>query len=336
MVPLAAMVGFNLFVYFALCFFACRLWMHEADAPRPPEAPGVGPRRGRLPRITRFIRFSMLVGLALALGGFAYVVVIEPGNLRVISKEIWAKGLPEFRIVQLSDLHYGPWFSLDCMREVVKKTNALNPDIVIITGDFISDKERFAEPLGEVLAGLNPRIGTFGVLGNHDWWAGDEAVRQACSRHAIRLIDNSRIFITKEGKVEEATTHGLCLAGIGDLWTDEIKPELPLEGIGGEAIPTLLLSHNPDAAEELNVRDLPIIAMISGHTHGGQVHLPWLGRPIVPSDYGQKYAYGTIQTPHFPVHVTSGVGMAVLPVRLDVRPELVVFELGGGAGGGLD
>ncbi len=336
LVPLAAMVAFNLSFYFAISFLACRAWTHKVDVATPADEPGAAPLRRRLPRITRIIRGFMQLGLALLLGGGAYAVVIEPGNLRVIRKEVWAKGLPDFRIVQLSDLHYGPWFSLDYIREVVNKTNALEPDIVIITGDFISDRGTFAEPLARVLADLKPRIGTFGVLGNHDWWADDEAVRQACARHGIRLLDNSRVFITPDGRVEETTTHGLCLAGIGDLWTDEINPDRALAGLGETTIPTLLMSHNPDAAEEPNVRDLRIVAMISGHTHGGQVRLPWLGRPIVPSDHGQKYAYGTIQTPNFPVHVTSGVGMAVLPVRLGVPPELVVYQLRDGIQGEKD
>ena len=116
--------------------------------------------------------------------------------------------------------------------------------------------------------------------------------------------------------------------GVGDLWTDQQRYDDALGGVPS-SMPRLLLSHNPDVAEDAALRDPSrrVDLMLSGHTHGGQIYVPFMGTPVVPSRYKGKYARGLVQGPAFPVFVCRGVGHTVMPVRVGIRPELAVIEL---------
>ena len=127
---------------------------------------------------------------------------------------------------------------------------------------------------------------------------------------------------------DTTSAEGLCLAGVGDLWTDRQLYARALAGVPGTT-PRLLLSHNPDIAEERAFvsSGFRVDLMLSGHTHGGQIYIPGLGTPILPSRYGQKYAQGLVQGPTCPVFVSRGLGTALLPLRVGVPPEIAVIEL---------
>jgi predicted MPP superfamily phosphohydrolase len=157
----------------------------------------------------------------------------------------------------------------------------------------------------------------------------------------VRMLDNGRVFLdgaTRRFREEGAPGESLCIAGLGDLMTDFISVHLALGGVPAD-VPRIVLAHNPDTAEhpqcvgESCVGGLPLTAaprvdlMISGHTHGGQVRIPFLGTPFIPSRYGQKYAGGLVKGPAFPVLVSRGIGMSLLPVRLGVPPEIVELTL---------
>jgi predicted MPP superfamily phosphohydrolase len=230
--------------------------------------------------------------------------------------------------VQLSDIHHGPWVPLSFVDRMVKITNALDPDLILLNGDYVSSSSRFIKPVVQRLANLRARIGVLGVLGNHDWWEGVGETRDHFREVDIPLIDNSRMFVSPERKLVKDARNGLCVAGVGDYWEDEIDFVGALKGVPDE-MPRLLLSHNPDVAEvpELANHEYRVDLMLSGHTHGGQVRLPLLGTPIVPSSYGQKYAQGLVQGPGCQVYITRGIGLTVLPVRLGVPPEITLIEL---------
>ena len=148
------------------------------------------------------------------------------------------------------------------------------------------------------------------------------------SKHGIPFIDNSRLFVTPDRTITPAARTGLCLAGVGDLWEDRCLFEEALADVPHD-MPRILLSHNPDAAEEpaLIQGGWRVDLVVSGHTHGGQVRLPFIGPPMVPSRYGSKYAGGLVQGPVSSVFVSQGVGMSLLPVRFGVRPEIALLEL---------
>jgi predicted MPP superfamily phosphohydrolase len=268
-------------------------------------------------------------GLAAGLG---YGLLVEPRWFAVTHRVMPIRGLPPsldgLRAVQLSDVHHGPWLSLGQVREVVERTNQLVPDLVFLTGDYVHQSAVYIPPAIKELGQLQPKIGTLAVLGNHDWWEGAALTRAEFARAGIPLIDNARRTLTPDRRLLADANEGLCIAGVGDLWEDRPDYDAALGGVPAR-VPRVLLSHNPDVAEEGQfVRSgHRVDLMVSGHTHGGQIYIPGLGTPVVPSRYGQKYSQGLVQGPVCPVLISRGIGLTVLPLRLGVRPEITLLEL---------
>ena len=290
--------------------------------------PGAAFSRRRLLRVTR----SAVVGGAVA--GLGYSVVWAPRHFVVRRRTLSLPGLPPsldgLRIVQLTDVHLGPWISEGYVHRIVSAANALAPDLVVLTGDYVLHSPAYVAPVAGILSGLRAKVGLVGVLGNHDWREGGPAAKQALASAGVRLVDNARLFVNAARRLapELEDPHGLCVAGVGDLWTDRQFYDRALGGVPA-SVPRLLLSHNPDVAEEraFVASGFRVDLMLSGHTHGGQVYVPGMGTPVVPSMYGQKYASGLVQGPACPVFVSCGLGTAMLPVRMGVPPEIVAFEL---------
>jgi predicted MPP superfamily phosphohydrolase len=275
--------------------------------------------------------FRMTAGATLG-SAMGYSLFVEPRQINVSRRTFPLRNLPPslegLRLVQLSDLHHGPWLTLDFVHHIIAQTNALAPDLVLLTGDYVYDSPRYIQPAIAALAELRPKIGTLAVLGNHDWYEGGPLTQSECARHGIPLIDNTRAILTPDRQLARNADVGLCFAGIGDLWEDEPNYDAALAHLP-PSMPRLLLSHNPDAAEDpgfLRTRHR-VDLMLSGHTHGGQVRLPFVGAPVVPSQYGQKYAAGLVQGPRCPVYVSRGLGLSGLPVRFAVPPEILLVEL---------
>lgn len=265
-------------------------------------------------------------------GAFLYGFAIEPRLPRITRHRLSLLGLPRelvgLRVLQMTDIHHGPWTSEDYIHKLVRLANAQSPDVVVLTGDYVHHSPEYIGPVVKILDELKPTIGTLAVLGNHDWWENAPATQRAFASTTITLIDNDRRFITPARGLSAEASEGLCIAGIGDLWEDQQDFAAAFRDVPADA-PTLLLSHNPDAATDLQdeLKQHRVDLMLSGHTHGGQIRLPFMGTPIVPSAYGQKYAYGFVEGPGCRVYVSSGTGTTVLPIRFGVRPEIVVFEL---------
>jgi uncharacterized protein len=280
-----------------------------------------------------FLRRSAALGVTLAAGGLlGYAIAVEPQRVQFTRVRFPVRGLPEeldgITIAQLSDVHLGPFLSEGFVRDVVDSTNRLQPDMVVLTGDYIHQTIAYMRPCVAELARLKSRVGTVAVLGNHDWWGGVDDARAAFRERDIPLLDNTRIFVTRDRRLtQSADDAALCIAGVGDLWEDQIDLEAALAVPA--SVPRILLSHNPDVAEEYAdaLARLPVSLMLSGHTHGGQVRLPVAGAPIVPSRYGQKYAAGLVQGPACPVYVSRGVGTVMIPVRFGVPPEVPFIQL---------
>lgn len=261
----------------------------------------------------------------------AHSILWEPRRLPITRQTFALPGLPAsldgLRAVQLSDIHLGPWLSTGYVRDVVDRVNALQPDLIFLTGDFVHQSKDYFAPVAAELSRLRPAIGSIGVMGNHDWWEGPEVCRDVFERAGIPFVDNSRLILTPDRRLERSAREGLCLAGVGDFWEDEVDFKRALGGVPDE-MPRLLLSHNPDVAEmsEMRARQYRVDLMLSGHTHGGQIWLPGVGTPIVPSNYGQKYARGLVQGPGCPVYINRGIGVTVLPLRFGVPPEITYME----------
>ena len=240
----------------------------------------------------------------------------------------------------IADIHGGSNGATEQkIRDVVARTNEQEPDVVVLLGDYVSQAyER--KPLNERplkmpietiaadLAGLRSKYGVFAVLGNHDGWYGDNNVAAALAGDGYKVLQNEVAYIEKDGqrvriygmKDHLALTRGWVLTSQDAR--DYLKPT------GHDDL--IVLEHSPDilpviAGDYLISPELRLI--LAAHTHGGQVWLPIFGRPIIPSGYGQKYAYGHIVDKGIDMFVTSGIGTSVLPFRFMVPPEIAVVTI---------
>lgn len=253
-------------------------------------------------------------------------------KLLVSSLQVEIQDLPPelegIRIIQLTDIHHGPWLPIEFVREVIEKTNSLKPDIIVLTGDYVVNSPKYIDPVAEALGELKPSIGMVGVLGNHDWWEGGEQVRKAFKRNGIALIDNSRRVLTPARKLVRNAETGLVIAGVGDPWAHKVDFDRALTKLS-KKMPRIVLSHNPDCAEDQRLigKNHRVDFMVSGHTHGGQVCFPGNNSPVLPRARKSSYTSGLVNGPVCPVYVSKGIGTAGIPLRLNVEAEIAVFDL---------
>ena len=207
------------------------------------------------------------------------------------------------------------------MQEIVEQTNALKPDLILLGGDYVIQGVLGGHPVPSkdivaVLSKLQARYGVFGVLGNHDHW--DDAARigrEFNERHVVMLEDASQHI--------QAGPDGFWIAGISDYHEGAHDVQRALAGITGND-PILAITHSPDIFPAIPAR---VGLTVAGHTHGGQVYIPLLGRPVVPSEYGQRYAIGLIQENGKQLFVGSGIGTSILPVRFMTPPEVSILKI---------
>lgn len=270
--------------------------------------------------IRRALLFLVLAGLALV--GWAYGEAVSDPVVREAQVALpgWPDGAPPVRAVLISDIHVaGPDMPPSRLRRIVRQIRALRPDLVLIAGDLVSDK-RFATrrfPLAEAvapLAGLRPRLGTFAVLGNHDHWRDAAEARAALRAAGVTVLDNAALHAGP-----------LALGGIDDDFTDHDDLPTTLAALRSLPGPRLLLSHSPDPFATLPL-DVPL--MLAGHTHCGQIRLPFVGALSTMSRYGERYACGRVDEGGRTLIVGAGLGTSILPVRLGARPDMWLVILG--------
>jgi predicted MPP superfamily phosphohydrolase len=264
--------------------------------------------------------------LALLVWGF----VIEPDRLLVrrvrLALPRWPTELAGLRIAVLADVHAGaPHVGVDKVRRIVATVDDVRPDLVVLLGDYVSGFRRTGlwrpippEDTARMLASLRPPLGVVAVLGNQDWWFDGARVRRALGAAGIVVLENEAVPVTRHGQV-------LWLVGLADLWTRWPDVTGALRGVPGGA-PAIVLSHNPDVFPEIPPR---VALTLAAHTHGGQVLLPLIGRPVVPSRYGQRYAAGHVVEDGRHLFVTTGIGTSIIPIRIGVPPEIVVLTITG-------
>lgn len=278
-----------------------------------------------------FMARSFAGAAGVATGGFGgYVSLVTPNRLAVRMYDIPIRDLPPemdgMRVMHISDTHYGPYVALDFLQEAAKHANTLDPDVVLFTGDYVHLTPKSIDKGIEVLKRFESRLGSVAVLGNHEYWEGTEACRKVFDRVGLPLLENAHMFLSSDGFSSTPTPErSICVAGVGDYIEKDVSFEQALDGVPHD-MPRLVLSHNPDAAE-LITPEQRVDLMFSGHTHGGQIHLPGVGAPWNGSRHGQKYLGGLCNGPRCPVLVSRGVGIAFIPVRFRVPPELVLAVL---------
>lgn len=280
--------------------------------------------KGRGSRTQRIVRFVVIAIVACLVWG----VGIEPNLLVVRTVKVEAP-LPHLRVALLSDLHAGaPFITMEKVRTIVDRISEQHPDLVLLLGDYVvghGSREGGVpgstfipiEPIVKELARMHPPLGVFAVLGNHDEW-GENANRTRAAFRSAQIP-----VLTNEAAQIQVNGAPLWLVGVGDVEVgkDDVQQAMKGVPVGAQAI---VFSHEPDIFPSVP----PWVALtVAGHTHGGQVALPFIGSPVVPSRYGQLYVHGLVSQNGHQLYVTSGIGTSILPIRLGARPEIVVIDL---------
>lgn len=312
--------------------------------------------------LTGMLSFTA-AGLALSAYGSA-----QPYGLRVtryaVSPPRWPDGL-NLKLAVLADLHViDPWMNLDRIAQIVERTNELQPDAVLLLGDYLPNAtlKKWAERIGggviapsswaHELSKLSAPNGVHAVLGNHDWWQDQIAQRRgsgptiaatALQKSGISVYENDSVRLSKDGDAfwiaglgdqqaicgqrstpprksitsSEATKWGNCL-GLDDLRGTLQKID--------DAAPVILMAHEPDIFANMGEFADRVSLTISGHTHGGQIRILNYA-PIVPSRYGNRYAYGHVVEGYRHLIVSAGLGYSNLPIRIAAHPEIVIVDI---------
>jgi predicted MPP superfamily phosphohydrolase len=308
--------------------------------------------------ISRRDMLKMLAALGLGSTALSSYAVAESFHETVTRYRLtpprWTPGL-NVRLAVLADLHVcEPWMSIDRVQAIVEQTNSLEPDAILLLGDYVVGRSLgklstpvIAETWATALGKLKAPLGVHAVLGNHDWWdqeevqerrAGPTRAGLALQAVGIPVYENNAMRLEKNG-------HAFWIAGLGDQWAfqapprndDEFADNNPFGYIGVDDLPRtlrqvtddapiVLMAHEPDIFPKVPDR---VSLTISGHTHGGQVRIFGYS-PVVPSKFGTRYIYGHKVEGGRNLIVSGGLGCSSLPVRFGSPPEIVMIELGGG------
>ena len=268
----------------------------------------------------QFIKFGGLIGAAGLLA--SYPVLIERYIILTNHYRIKMPNLPQafsgFRIVHLTDFHYGSLVPLAVIRHVTHRANSLQRDLVVCTGDYVHERTATTQidTVWPLLGELKAPFGVYSVLGNHDHWAN--------TRRSQQWLQDTNQDLRHKAKAIERDGHRLWIVGAGDLWEDHRDLDEIMSGIPDSDC-RIVLAHNPDTADsQFSAR---IDLMISGHTHGGQVVIPFVGPPVLPVR-NKTYSSGFKTSPRgMGVFISRGIGWAIYPVRLNCPPEIAVLEL---------
>ncbi|MEO8376943.1 MAG: metallophosphoesterase [Candidatus Sumerlaeota bacterium] len=304
-----------------------KLFRHNARM----AAAGVRIRLGGSPKLRKQARAAMK---ALG-GGLGYAAFIEPQWIETTQVTLGIRDFPAsingYKIAHLTDLHYNIAAGRNFLHRVVKKTNALDADMVALTGDFIGSDPRNLDKCMAVLSDLHAPDGCWVVRGNHDHHASLDHMRGACREAGFHLVENSHVVVRpsrrynhRDASIERDNETSLIIAGVGDLWEGDCRPGLALKDVDPK-LPVIMLSHNPHVLELL----LPhqrVDLILSGHTHGGQIRP--MGRHFkILCDGSTKYVSGLVQANETRVYISRGVGTSAFRLRWNCRPEIALIQL---------
>lgn len=276
-----------------------------------------------------------------ALAVAADAAIFEPNDPKLVQIEIALERLPAvwdgLRVVQLSDFHYDPYFSVVPIRKAISVVNGLRPDLVVLTGDFVTaqtfgrDHDQSSadviDPCASLLAQLQSPLGSLAVLGNHDVISDHERIVRALETRGIPVLRNRSTAFARAGA-------RLWFAGTDDVLEGHANLPLTLQGIPPEE-PVILLAHEPDFA--VHAARFPVDLQLSGHSHGGQIRIPLLGAQVLPP-LARRYPWGLHRIGGLTLYTNVGIGTIALPVRFLCPPEITLITLraaGGMRSGGI-
>lgn len=256
--------------------------------------------------------------------GYYYAKNIEPKMIRLtkhtINHQLIPKSFDSMKIVQFSDTHLGPFYSIDQLSEVIEKINATKPDIVLFTGDLLDEPNKFPFPkiIPPILSQLHAPSGKFCIYGNHDHGGyGTEIYKEIMEQGGFTLLKNDSSIISKN---EE----NIVIAGLDDAMLGKPDYSHTFSSLSPESLFTILLVHEPDVAPQTAHHGAHI--QLSGHSHGGQIQMPFLG-PIITPPLGSKYYEGIHTIDNLTLYVNRGLGTTRLPFRFFATPEISVYTL---------
>ena len=231
----------------------------------------------------------------------------------------WPDGAASVRVAFLADIHVaGPDMPPKRLEKIVAQVNRLKPDLVLLGGDFVSDKRTATRRYSvddsiEPLARLRPRLGVVAVLGNHDHWRDASQTRVALQRAGVRPLDNDAV-----------TAGPLRIGGVDDAFTGNDNVTATNEAMQAGMGARLVVTHSPDIAPKLS-NDVTVL--LAGHTHCGQIRLPLIGAISYMSDYGDRFACGLNRLGKLRIVTSAGLGTSILPLRFGTSPEIWLIDL---------
>lgn len=300
--------------------------IRAVSAPSQPEPAPSSPSR------RKFLEGAATAAVAAPFVAGAYGLLYERLNLETTHRPIYLPNLPKafdgFKIAQLSDFHIGPFMSEDQIRKYVRIANALKPEMIVLTGDFLTFDPSPKQAVVAALSGLRAPYGVFGCLGNHDSWArSEDALTELFAQAGIRMLRQEHVLISSSGEhfnligIDFANSR-LMSAGGGHMSAHRLEG---MEALIEKDAVNILLSHNPDTFDR--AAELGIDFSLAGHTHGGQLALEFISPEIAPSRIVTPYVAGWFQKPGGQLYVNRGIGTIAAPMRVGAPPELTVFEL---------
>jgi len=276
-----------------------------------------------------------ILGVLGLLGGKGFFNSRHPG---LVKMSVNLKHLPAvfdgLKVGQITDIHAGPLVPREPINKGVDLLLAEKPDLVVLTGDFVSGatkclwttyggfKQRHFDYCMNALGRLKAPLGVYGVLGNHDFWSGSEVLNKivrGLEEVGVQVLRNESIGLERKGKK-------IYVAGVDDYWESSYSLTRALQGVPEDAC-RILLSHNPDVNEEIENMKERIDFIMSGHTHGGQVVLPFVGALYVPSPFGQKYLSGLVNDRERQTYISRGLGSFFVPIRLNCPSDVSLLTL---------
>jgi predicted MPP superfamily phosphohydrolase len=268
------------------------------------------------PEVIRLRKAHMPFAILRRLGAHNDVYDIE-----VTRHEVFIEDLPPafdgYRIAFLTDTHVAGFVRREFYRQIVAQTNRFDPDLILLGGDFVTWRKHIPLMADVLLTDLRARDGLLAVLGNHDYWANGDEVKAAMTAKGVKFITNMSHVIRRDGAA-------LPVVGIDEAYRGEPDVEAAFANV--KPGPCIGVTHHPDLVDQLEGRRVDLL--VCGHTHGGQIRLPFFGPLVVPSKHEGRYAAGFRRVGGVLMYVSRGIG-AIPPIRILCRPEVATFTLRG-------
>ncbi len=327
---LSSLLGFTLFVPLYLIDLLGRwcVWLYRKLLP----PAKVEVARVPLPARRQFIVQTAVAVCATPFAACAYGLLVERTDVQTTHRRIMLKRLPKafdgFRIAQLSDIHIGPFMTARSVRKYAAQVNQLKPDLVALTGDFVTWQASPEREVVEALSGLKAPFGIFGSIGNHEIWAGvEDSITRLFAAQGTKVLRQENVTLASAG--ERLNLIGVDYQSLshfgrhGDGFVSEY-----LEGVEKLVLPdtvNILMSHNPNTFDR--AAELGIDLSLAGHTHGGQVTMEYISPNLSPARLITAYVRGWFRKGDSQLYVNRGIGTIFSPVRIDCPPEITIYEL---------